>query len=72
VTGQAWDGVIKRQCVAPGPNNPPIRERKVFKNPRAFGFAAADHKVDGRLITVDALAIPAARASLEKSLLHIL
>jgi hypothetical protein len=49
-----------------------FRERKVSKNRRAVSLAAADHRVDGWLITLEALAIPAALAGLEKSLLDIL
>jgi hypothetical protein len=44
----------------------------VSKNRRAVGLAVADHKVDGWLITLEALAIPAALVGLEKSLLDIL
>jgi hypothetical protein len=42
------------------------------KNRGAVGLAVADHKVDGWLITLEALAIPAALAGFEKSLLDIL
>jgi hypothetical protein len=44
----------------------------VSKNQRAVGLAVADHKVDERLITLEALAIPAALAGLEKSFLDML
>jgi hypothetical protein len=70
VTGQARDAVIQRQLVAPGLTIRRFAREKCSKigEPLALQWPIM-RSTDG-LITLEALAIPAALAGLEKSLLE--